>query len=235
MGTWTRRLRDGVLTLAITVLTFTVLPVHAEEQQTRDPPGSQEETIGVATGFTVGALAGGPFGAVVGAAAGALLGDRLHRETSARRDATQELASSREQNASLAAQIESLATQLDRVHELESDVVFRTEEASVSEDAAEKLYRLGTLLAGLPETQIRISGHADARGTDRYNLELSERRAAAVSAELAKAGVPSDRIVLEAHGESAATGVEGDVDTQAFERRVTIRVERGAIAVAQGR
>jgi outer membrane protein OmpA-like peptidoglycan-associated protein len=235
MGTWTKRLRDGALAVAIMVLTSTALPVHAEDQRTRDTSGSQQETIGVATGFTVGALAGGPFGAVVGAAAGALLGDRFHRETSARRDATRELAASREQTASLAARVESLATQLDRVHELETDVVFRTEEAAVSPDAAEQLYRLGTLLAGMPETQIRISGHADARGTDSYNLELSERRAAAVSAELAKAGVPSDRIVLEAHGETAATGVEGDVDTQAFERRVTVRVERGVIAVAQGR
>ena len=235
MGTWTKRLRGSASAVAILVLASTSLPAFAKGQKSEPPAGSTQETIGVATGFTVGALAGGPLGAVVGAGVGALLGDRFHRETSGRRDANVQLAKSREQSARLAAQVESLAGLLDRVHELETDIVFRTEEAAVSPESAEKLYRLGTLLAGMPDTRIRISGHTDARGTNDYNLGLSERRAAAVSAEFAKAGMPADRIVMEAYGESAATGAEGDIDTQAFERRVTVRVERGAVAVAQGR
>jgi outer membrane protein OmpA-like peptidoglycan-associated protein len=234
MSTWTTRLRGGAAGSALIVLIATALPAAAADGE----PGrstSGKEAAGLATGATLGGFAAGPFGVIIGAAAGAWLGDRFHRESSARRTAVAELATSREHNTRLEADVDSLAALLDRVHELETDVGFRTEEASVPPDAAEKLYRLGMLLAAMPDTQVRISGYADARGADGYNLALSERRAAAVSAELAKAGVPGDRLILEAHGESDATGSEGDVDTQALERRVTVRVERGAVAVAQGR
>jgi outer membrane protein OmpA-like peptidoglycan-associated protein len=234
MGTWTTRLRDVAAGTTIIILTSAAIPSIADE---RPPPRptttSAQETVGLATGVTLGAIAGGPLGAALGAATGAWLGERFHSHSSARRIATAQLAESREQNLRLAADVDSLAALLDRVHELETDIGFRTEDASVPPASADKLYRLGTLLAAMPDTQVRISGHADARGMESYNLELSQRRAAAVSAELAKAGVPSDRLIIEAHGESAAAGTEDDVDTQALERRVTVRVERGAVAVAQ--
>ncbi|MGH8284783.1 MAG: OmpA family protein [Steroidobacteraceae bacterium] len=241
MGTWTTKLRAIAAGTAIIAVVSMPMPALAGKRTTDGGPPSKEENVGVATGLTVGALAGGPFGAVIGAAAGAWLGDRFHRESSAREAATTELVASRTENARLVSDVTGLqsssarlAAMLDRVHELETDIGFRTEDASIPPEAAVKLYRLGTLLAALPDTQVRISGYADARGTEGYNLGLSERRAAAVSEELAKSGVPTDRLILEAHGESGATGAEGDVDAQALERRVTVRIERAPVAVAQG-
>lgn len=50
--------------------------------------------------------------------------------------------------------------------------------------------------------KLEISGHTDDVGSERYNLGLSERRAAAVKAQLVEFGVPADRIVTRGFGKS---------------------------------
>jgi outer membrane protein OmpA-like peptidoglycan-associated protein len=62
------------------------------------------------------------------------------------------------------------------------------------------------------------------------NEALSKRRADAVAAVLASAGVSPDRLVVEAHGKSDATSAEGDTDGYAFDRRVNVRIERASSA-----
>jgi outer membrane protein OmpA-like peptidoglycan-associated protein len=243
MGTWTTKLRVTAAGVAV-MAAIAAAPAYAAE--TNGHKSSKKEAIGVGSGAVIGALAGGPVGAIAGAMAGAWLGDKLHRESTGRKQALVDLEQSEQRNGQLAANVSALdasladerarstnlAQLLERVHELETDFAFRTEDSSLTPVAAEKLQRLGTLLAGMPETQVRVSGFADPRGTESYNLALSERRAEAVRAELAKAGVPSERLIVEAHGETNATSVDGDMDAQALERRVTVRVERGGIAVA---
>ena len=51
------------------------------------------------------------------------------------------------------------------------------------------------------------------------------RRAANVVAVLTSAGVPRERIIVEAHGKSAAGNADGDLDAYALERRVTVRLQ----------
>jgi hypothetical protein len=51
-----------------------------------------------------------------------------------------------------------------------------------------------------PDAKIVVRGHADRRGTDKYNMSLSERRVAAVKGFLVAHGVPEDKIVVEATG-----------------------------------
>ena len=48
---------------------------------------------------------------------------------------------------------------------------------------------------------IEATGHADRAGASRYNLDLSERRAAAVLPELDRQGITSNRIVTRYRGE----------------------------------
>jgi len=56
------------------------------------------------------------------------------------------------------------------------------------------------MLKADPARGIKISGHADARGTDDYNMRLSEIRARTVRDALIEFGVAADQIELEAHG-----------------------------------
>jgi hypothetical protein len=53
-----------------------------------------------------------------------------------------------------------------------------------------------------PEAKLVLRGYADPRGTDKYNMALSERRVAVVKAFLAAHGIPQDRITIEALGKS---------------------------------
>lgn len=53
-----------------------------------------------------------------------------------------------------------------------------------------------------PGLILRVAGHADERGTDEYNLALSERRAAEVKRLLTERGAPAARVLVEAMGES---------------------------------
>jgi outer membrane protein OmpA-like peptidoglycan-associated protein len=47
-----------------------------------------------------------------------------------------------------------------------------------------------------------VAGHADDRGTNDYNIRLSLRRVQSVEDFLVRAGVPTERIVRMAYGES---------------------------------
>jgi len=53
-----------------------------------------------------------------------------------------------------------------------------------------------------PDAKILVRGHADPRGTDKYNMRLSERRIVAAKAFLVAHGIPQDKIQSEALGES---------------------------------
>jgi OmpA-OmpF porin, OOP family len=96
------------------------------------------------------------------------------------------------------------------------------------------LMKLGALVAALPDAKVRVSGYADPRGSVAVNEALSKRRADAVAAVLESAGVSPERMIVEAHGKSDAQAAEGDMDGYAFDRRVTVRIERtGPEAVAR--
>ena len=49
---------------------------------------------------------------------------------------------------------------------------------------------------------VRVEGHTDSKGSDEYNLSLSDRRAAAVMAYLSSHGVPREKLTSVGKGES---------------------------------
>ena len=49
---------------------------------------------------------------------------------------------------------------------------------------------------------VEIQGHADERGADNYNLDLTERRAAAVKRAMVERGVDPLRLVSRGYGET---------------------------------
>lgn len=54
-----------------------------------------------------------------------------------------------------------------------------------------------------PTLKIRLEAHADSRGIDAYNDQLSEKRAITVKSELVGLGIAAEQITIEAKGESA--------------------------------
>lgn len=66
---------------------------------------------------------------------------------------------------------------------------------------------------------MRVIGHADPRGTDKYNMRLGKFRASSVQEFLVGLGVQAATVETMSHGEAEASGDPGEF---AFERRVDI-------------
>lgn len=238
MNAKTTRLRGPALGLTLAAALVLSVPAQAAEKQHKS---SKPETIGVFSGLAIGAAAGGPIGALVGAAGGAILGDKWYRKDVKNAALTADL----EKNLAKRAELESLLAQteahgrvlgesLAKTRDLEAAIGFRTNDASLSDDDVARLQKIGSLVGSLGQMKVRVSGYADPRGSEEFNASLSQRRADSVAGVLVSAGVPADRIVIEAKGELDSTSAEGDLEGYAFERRVTVRIEQegGEQAVA---
>lgn len=247
MNAQTSRLPPAALVLALT-MAGGMLPAQAADATDDPGAGSKQSDLGALTGIVVGALAAGPVGAVIGGGAGAVIGDRFHRQAQSRAALADNLDKSEARNATLTHNVAelsgSLAQQQAHGRELEGtlqhaeqlglDIGFRTNDDSVTAKSMSPLLKLGALVASMPDATVRVAGYADARGSDAYNDALSLRRAESVAAVLSSAGVPRERILLEAHGKTEASAAAGDVDGYALDRRVTVRLERQeAAAVAR--
>jgi outer membrane protein OmpA-like peptidoglycan-associated protein len=220
MGTWTTRFRNPAVVaglLAISLAANTAL-ARAPTQS-----GSKRGGAAFTSGAIIGGAAAGPIGAVVGASIGAAMGERSHKksETLARRKAEAAL---------LASELESLNQSLTDIETKAGGVgaafQFRTGQAAVRDNDRARIARLGALVADLREVRVRVSGFADSRGDEALNQSLSQERAEMVARELEKAGVPRERMIIEAMGERFASS-EAIADDQAFERCVEIRFESG--------
>jgi peptidoglycan-associated lipoprotein len=100
-----------------------------------------------------------------------------------------------------------------------SDVYFDYDQASLSDDARDKLARNADLLRGQPQFSLTIEGHCDERGTNEYNLALGEQRANAVRDYLASLGVGGDRMRTISYGEERPTCTESDESCWSQNRR----------------
>ncbi len=240
MNLRTTKYRLGVLGLTVASLCAAGMPAHAQDLSDKPRTASKQESIGVLSGLAVGAVAGGPVGAIFGAAAGAWLGDRYHKQAVQNTHLSEDLSKTEGERMLLAQNLakvndslvetEARNSQLDQAvkltDEIETEVSFRTDDASINTQAMSPLLKLGALAASLPDVKVRVAGYADPRGTEDYNDALSQRRAEAVADVLASAGVPRDHLIVEGHGKTESTSLDGDLDGYAFDRRVTVRIER---------
>ena len=110
---------------------------------------------------------------------------------------------------------------------LPSDLLFEYNSAELRESARVGLMKLALLVERNPGLYCWIEGHTDLFGTDLYNLDLSRRRAAAVKTYLVGSlRLPADKIVTRGFGKTQPLVREGDIDAQAPNRRVEIRMRR---------
>jgi outer membrane protein OmpA-like peptidoglycan-associated protein len=220
MGTWTTKFRKPALIAGLLAISIAANTAFAKNP-TDD--GSKRGSAAFTSGAIIGGAAAGPIGAVVGASLGAVMGERSHRKSEA-------LAARRAEAALLASEVETLNSSLTSIEskagEVGSTVQFRTGQSAVRDNDRARIAKLGALVAGLKDVRVRVSGYADSRGDDALNLSLSQERAEMVASELEKAGVPKERMIIEAMGERFASS-ESVADDQAFERCVEIRFESG--------
>jgi len=84
----------------------------------------------------------------------------------------------------------------------EAEPLFSFDKATIRSDQRSKLDEFVAGLKGTQYDSIEVIGYADRIGSDKYNLNLSQRRANAVKAYLVRQGVPARKIKAEGRGES---------------------------------
>lgn len=73
---------------------------------------------------------------------------------------------------------------------------------NIRPDAAAELNKLVKLLKDNPSIDIEMGSHTDVRGSDRYNMILSDRRAYAAVQYLVSAGIDERRLTWKGYGET---------------------------------
>ncbi len=74
--------------------------------------------------------------------------------------------------------------------------------ADIRKDAAVELDKIVKLLKDNSSVVIEFGSHTDSRGSDSYNLDLSERRAKSAQEYLISKGIPKSRLAFKGYGET---------------------------------
>ena len=92
------------------------------------------------------------------------------------------------------------------------------------------LRKLAKVMRDNPTFRLKLIGHTDSKGTDEYNVSLSERRAENAQAYLRSLGVNQARMSMEYKGEVAPIAVNQFVNGKdapqgrQFNRRVVVQI-----------
>ncbi|GAB1260658.1 OmpA family protein [Aurantivibrio plasticivorans] len=180
------------------------------------------------TSTILGAAAGGPVGMLLGAIGGAYLGEKVKAADLAELTDL-ELAEKELLVTELRQQLTMADGEIERLNQTTIDglslqVLFHTGADQLTQRGENRLGALASFLAKHPSLSVRLTGHADPRGTDEYNNVLSEHRALTVQQTLEQAGIASYRIERSSHGSLKSLAPKGDYEAYAMERRVDVEI-----------
>lgn len=104
-------------------------------------------------------------------------------------------------------------------------VTFEFDKARLRPDARTILKEVAQILARYPDMEVEIAGHTDGKGTQEYNLKLSQRRAEAVRNHLIALGIKGERITAVGYGKSQPIDSNTTDAGREVNRRVEMRVK----------
>jgi outer membrane protein OmpA-like peptidoglycan-associated protein len=110
---------------------------------------------------------------------------------------------------------------------LSSDVLFESGSARLQPGADAEIAQIAEILKRQPGAFLEITGHTDNRGTERHNLDLSERRAATIRDGLVRNGVDASRVRTRGEGEQAPIATNDTATGRAANRRIDVTVRPG--------
>lgn len=112
-------------------------------------------------------------------------------------------------------------------NDLASMIHFDYNVASIRPADQGVLDRKAAIMQANPALRLRISGHADERGSDEYNLALGNRRAAAAQRYLVNRGIDATRMDVISFGEERPVAMGSDESAWAQNRRAEFEVTAG--------
>jgi OmpA-OmpF porin, OOP family len=104
--------------------------------------------------------------------------------------------------------------------ELKQTVYFDTRKATIKRVSFALLDEVAQALTDHPAIKVRIEGHTDSQGKDKFNLKLSQKRAESVRKYLSDRGIDVFRMEAQGFGESVPISDNRTSDGRAQNRRV---------------
>ncbi|MDQ7948219.1 MAG: OmpA family protein [Pedobacter sp.] len=173
--------------------------------------------IGAAAGGVIGGIigkkagntaVGAIIGAAVGGTAGGFIGRRMDKQAAEIQKAIP--------NAEVIREGEGIIVKFD------NGILFDFDKFELKDVAKTNIQSLAGSLNQYPGTDVKVIGHTDSRGTEEYNMTLSQKRAAAVKAYAVSQGVPSARLITVGKGFAEPIADNATDEGRAANRRVEI-------------
>lgn len=112
----------------------------------------------------------------------------------------------------------------DEYPDLET-IMFASGSAAFTSETRGYLRGIVHMLDEWPELKLHIKGHTDNTHSERYNQDLSKRRAEVIAAYLVSVGAPEDRLITSFYGETQAVNDNQSSADHAANRRVALEFE----------
>ncbi|WP_234108771.1 OmpA family protein [Chryseobacterium sp. R2A-55] len=179
--------------------------------------------IGTAAGAVIGGILGNnigkggnaPIGAVLGGIVGGVAGNVIGAKMDKQAKEIKETLPG--------AEVERVGEGI-KVTLKENMVNFAFDKSDLQPLAKSNLDKLAEILKNNPDTNINIYGYTDSKGTDAYNLALSDRRAASVKTYLISKGIASSRMNTMGMGEANPIATNDTDAGRAQNRRVEFAI-----------
>lgn len=112
------------------------------------------------------------------------------------------------------------------------NIYYDYDDYKILPDAEKDLEKLLDLMNEYPEMEIELSSHTDSRGTKKYNIKLSQKRAESAKNWLVDNGIDAKRIIAKGYGETkilnkCVDGVKCTEEEHRFNRRTEFKIIKG--------
>ncbi|HWK51787.1 MAG TPA: OmpA family protein [Steroidobacter sp.] len=205
----------GIVVTCLLAGCTTVNPYTRESQTSKATKGAG---IGAAAGAVAGLLTKGDKlqNALIGAGVGALAGGGVGYYMDV-------------QEAKLRQKLEGTGVSVTRMGDnitlnMPSSITFATNSADLNGQFYNALGGVAMVLKEYNKTVIEVAGHTDSTGSDQYNQQLSERRAASVANYLVGQGITQQRLLTVGAGESRPVASNDSEAGRAQNRRVEMTI-----------
>ena len=164
---------------------------------------------------------GAVIGAVVGGTAGAVIGKYMEKQAE---EIEREIPGARVETTTTT-DPETGETVTESINvTFDGGVLFEFNSYALTANAKAEIDRMARIFNRYPDTDIMIEGHTDSKGSDEYNMKLSQQRAASVADYLAVDGISRSRMVTRGYGETKPIATNETDAGRAQNRRVMLSI-----------
>lgn len=191
----------------------------AQTQEAMKTDTGKGVAIGAATGALAGAIIGHQSGhkgagAAIGAAAGAAVGGAIGYKMDQQKKELEQIPNT------------TVEQKEDRlVVTMSNAILFDVNSTALKPASQSTLVQMADVMVRYPDSDIIVAGHTDSTGSERYNQDLSERRATAVRNYLITKGVAAGRITAIGFGETMPVASNDTASGREQNRRVEVEIK----------